>query len=92
LKQGRSWSKRGAFSLLKVKETILNGKWDSWWKKQRNHPFKLTPLNPPLSAACFTQEAYASPVIQARIPALAGPYQNKPWVGVLRKLSQLEIV
>jgi hypothetical protein len=91
-KKGRSWSKKGALFLLKVKETILNGQWDSWWKKERNHPLKLTPLKPPLSASCFTQEAYTSPVIQARIPALEGPHQAKPWVGVLRKLSQLELV
>jgi len=91
-KQGRSWSKRGAFSLLKVKETILNGNWDSWWGKDRNHPIKLTPLKPPLSASCFTKEASSSPVIQAKIPALDGPHTDRPWVGVLRKLAQLEIV
>ncbi|MDD4765747.1 MAG: UPF0236 family protein [Atribacterota bacterium] len=91
-KQGRSWSKKGAFSLLKVKETILNGKWDSWWGKERNHPIKITPLKPPLSASSFTKEVSSSPVIQAKIPALDGPNQDKPWVGVLRKLSQLELV
>jgi hypothetical protein len=47
LKQGRSWSKKGAVSLLKIKETILNGNWDSWWGKDRDHPIKLTPLKPP---------------------------------------------
>jgi len=92
LKKGRSWSKKGAFSLLKVKETILNGKWDSWWKKERNYPIKLTPLKPPLSASCFTKESSSSAVIQAKIPALDGPNQAKPWIGVLRKLSQLEVV
>ncbi len=91
-KQGRSWSKKGAFSLLKVKETILNGNWDSWWKKHRNHPIKLTPFKPPLSASSFTKEVSSPAVIQARIPALDGPHQDKPWVGVLRKLSQLECV
>ena len=91
-KKGRSWSKKGAFSLMKVKETILNGKWDSWWKEERDHPIKLTPLKPPLSASCFNQEVYSSPVIQARIPALDGPHKDKPWVGVLRKLSRLEVL
>jgi hypothetical protein len=91
-KQGRSWSKKGVFSLLKVKEIILNGKWDTWWKKDRNHPIKLTPFKPPLSASSFSKEVSSSPVIQARIPALDGPNQDKPWVGVLRKLSQLEVV
>jgi len=92
LKQGKSWSKRGGLSILKVKEIILNGQWNHWWKRQRNHPLRITPLNPPLSAACFSQEAYTCPVIQARIPALEGPHQDKPWVGVLRKLTQLEVV
>ncbi|HDK26462.1 MAG TPA: hypothetical protein ENG48_05145 [Candidatus Atribacteria bacterium] len=72
-----------AHALKKVKETILNGKWDSYWKKQRNHPIKLTPPKPALSASCFTQEGYSSPIIQARIPALDGPHQDKPWVVVL---------
>jgi hypothetical protein len=91
-KKGRSWSKPGALSLLKVKETILNGNWDSWWKKQRNHPIKVSPIKPPLSASSFTKEDISSPIVQARIPALDGPHQAKPWVGVLRKLSQLEVV
>jgi hypothetical protein len=91
-KQGRSWSKRGALALLKVKETILNGKWDSWWGKERNHPIKVSPIKPPLSASCFTKEASSSALIQVRIPALDGPHRDKPWVGVLRKLSQLEVV
>ena len=91
-KQGKSWSKRGALALLKVKEMILNGNWDSWWKKERNHPIKVNPIKAPLSASSFTKEVSSSPVISARIPALDGPNQDKPWVGVLRKLSQLELV
>jgi hypothetical protein len=91
-KKGKSWSKKGGLSLLKVKETFLNGKWDTWWKKQRNHPINLIPFKPPLSASCFSKEASSSAVIQAKIPALDGPHQDKPWVGVLRKLSQLELV
>jgi hypothetical protein len=92
LKKGKSWSKKGAFSLLKLKETILNGKWDAWWKKQRNHPIKLTPFKPPLSASHFSKVDSSPVIIQARIPALDGPNQDKPWVGVLRKLSQFEVV
>jgi hypothetical protein len=75
-----------------VKETILNGNWDSWWKKERNHPIKVTPPKPPLSASCFTKEVSSAAVIQAKIPALDGPHRDKHWVGVLRKLAQLEVV
>jgi len=77
---------------LKVKETILNDNWDSWWKKERYHPITIAPYKPPLSASHFIQEVSSSPIIQARIPALDGPHQDKPWVGVLRKLSQLEML
>ena len=91
-KKGKSWSKRGAFSLMKIKETILNDNWDSWWKNMRNHPITIAPYKPPLSASHFIQEVSSSPIIQARIPALDGPHQDKPWVDVLRKLSQLEML
>jgi len=90
-KQGRSWSKRGALSLLKVKETILNGRWDTWWQKERYHPLQVKPFKPPLPASYFTKEASSSPVIQVRIPALEGPHQGRPWVGVLRKLSEVDL-
>lgn len=91
-RQGRSWSKKGAFSLLKVKETILNGKWDSWWKEERDHPIKIASFKPPLSASHVIQEAPSSPIIQARIPALAGPHKDKPWIDALRQLSRLEML
>jgi len=87
-----SWSKRGALSLLKVKETILNGRWNSWWKEERSHNIKVKPVKPPLSASFFTKEGPTVPLIQARIPALQGQHQDRPWVGVLRKLAELEYV
>jgi len=34
-KKGMSWSIPGALALLKIKETILNGKWDNWWEKEK---------------------------------------------------------
>jgi len=30
-KKGMNWSKKGALSLLKIKETILNNQRDDWW-------------------------------------------------------------
>jgi hypothetical protein len=90
-KKGKSWSKQGALSLLKVKETILNGRWDTSWQKERYHPFKVKPFKPPLPASYFTKEGSSSAVHQGRIPALIGPDQAKPWVGVLRKLSEVDL-
>ena len=88
-KRGMSWSKKGALSLLKIKETILNNEWDDWWEKGRGQNIKISKFNPPLSASYFKKEAESSPLIEVTIPALSGPDQGKPWVGVLRKLSEV---
>ena len=88
-KRGMSWSKPGALALLKIKETIINGEWDIWWKTERERNIKVGKYKPPLPASCFKKEAESSPLIEVTIPALRGPDQGKPWVGVLRKLSEV---
>jgi len=87
-KQGMSWSEKGALSLLKIKETILNGEWDRWWEEGRKQNIKVGKYKPPLPASYFNRETESSPLIEVTIPALSGPDQGKPWVGVLRKLSE----
>ena len=87
-KRGMSWSKRGALALLKIKETIINGEWDDWWKTEREKNIKITEFKPPLPAAYFKKEAETSPLIEVTIPALRGPDQGKSWVGVLRRLAE----
>jgi hypothetical protein len=88
-KKGMSCSKREDLALLKVKETILNGRWDDWWKKEREYNIQVSLSKPPLAASSFTQEAPPIPLIQALIPALSGPHQDRPRVGVLRKLTEV---
>ena len=87
-KRGMSWSKRGALALLKIKETILNNEWDDWWKTERERNIKVGKYKPPLPASYFKKETETSPLIEVTIPALSGPDQGKPWVGVLRKLAE----
>ena len=87
-KRGMSWSKRGALALLKIKETIINGEWDDWWGTERERNIKITEFKPPLSASHFKKETETSPLIEVSLPALSGPDQGKPWVGVLRKLAE----
>jgi hypothetical protein len=87
-KRGMSWSKKGALSLLKIKETILNGEWDDWWETERERNIKITKYTPPLPASYFKKETETSPLIEVTLPALSGPDQGKPWVGVLRKLAE----
>jgi len=87
-KRGMSWSIPGALALLKIKETVINGEWDKWWETERERNIKVGKYKPPLPASCFKKEAETSPLIEVTIPALSGPDQGKPWVGVLRKLSE----
>jgi len=88
-KRGMSWSKPGALALLKIKETIINGEWDKWWETERERNIKVGKYQPPLPAAYFKKETETSPLIEVSLPALSGPDQGKPWVGVLRKLSEV---
>ena len=88
-KRGRSWSMPGALALLKIKETIINGEWDRWWETERERNIKVGRYQPPLSAFHFKKEIETSPLIEVSLPALSGPDQGKPWVGVLRKLSEV---
>jgi len=50
---------------------------------------KLGPYKLPLSASCFKKEAGNSPLVEITLPALKGPNQGKPWVGVLRKFTEV---
>ena len=88
-KKGMSWSKPGALALLKIKETIINGEWDKWWETERERNIKVDKYKPPLPASYFKKEAESSPLIEVTIPAFIGPDQDKPWVGVLRKLAEV---
>jgi hypothetical protein len=88
-KRGMSWSEKGALSLLKIKETILNNEWDNWWETERERNIKVGRYKPPLSASYFKKETESPPLIEVSLPALRGPDQGKPWVGVLRKLSEV---
>ena len=88
-KRGMSWSKPGALALLKIKETIINGEWDKWWKTERERNIKVDKYKPPLPAAYFKKETESSPIIEVTIPAFIGPDQGKPWVGVLRRLTEV---
>jgi len=87
-KRGMSWSIPGALALLKIKETVINGEWDKWWETERERNIKVVKYKPPLPASYFKKEAETSPLIEVTIPALSGPDQGKPWVGVLRKLAE----
>lgn len=87
-KRGMSWSIKGALGILKMQEIILNGEWQDWWQRQRDEKIEINYIPPPLSAAQVLKDKAVSPFIEAQIPSLRGPDQDKPWVGVLKELTR----
>jgi len=62
---------------------------DDWWETRRKQNIKITEFKPPLPVSCFRKETESSPLIEVTLPALRGPGQDKSWVGVLRKLTEV---
>lgn len=91
-KRGMSWSEKGALSLLKVRETIANGEWDSWWLEGRDQKIELSPEPlKQLTAKNFWKEQKDTlPLLEASIPALQGPDRNEPWAKVIRELQKID--
>lgn len=88
-KRGMSWSIKGALSILKVQEKILNGEWQAWWEKNRDEKIEIRYIADPLTATqVWKKTDSVSPFIEVEMPALVGPDQDKPWVGAIRELTR----
>jgi len=91
-KRGMSWSKQGASALLKIRQVIFNGDWDDWWYETRDKKIEIKAIfKSPLPATAFKKQEIA-PYIEATLPCYRGPDQSKPWVGVLRELSRVNLL
>jgi len=90
-KHGFKWSKEGARSLLKVEQAMLNGRWDSWWKEDRDKEIKvdMKDVNP-LSAAQMKGVKDKGCMEETSLPCFRGPDQGKPWVKALKDLIEIE--
>jgi hypothetical protein len=87
--RGMSWSRKGAISLLKIKETIINGDWDNWWSEDRDEKITInSEWKKPLPATCFKKPGEQVPWLETTIPALDGVDQDKPWARVLREITR----
>lgn len=88
-KRGMSWSVKGALSLLKIKETITNGEWDSWWSDKRDQKIEINrePLRQLTAKDLWKKGRPREPLIEA---AITGPDQNEPWAKVLRELQKID--
>ena len=91
-KRGMSWSEKGALSLLKVRETISNGEWDSWWLEGRDEKIEIRPepLKRLTAKNFWKKEKNVMILIEATIPALQGPDRNEPWAKILREIQDID--
>ena len=88
--RGMSWSEDGAEALLKIRQTIINGQWENWWYKERSKKIEIKAIfKKMLTAADMNKRHEIAPFIEAELPCYRGPNQDKPWVGVLHKLTRL---
>ena len=91
-KRGMSWSEKGALSLLKVRETIANGEWDSWWIEGRDQKIEIRPepLKQLTAKNFWKEEKKTLPLMEVDIPALGGPDRHEPWAKVIRELQDID--
>ena len=87
--RGMSWSEQGAQSLLKIRQTIVNNKWEDWWYKERDKKIEIKAIfKEPLTATQMCKKRNITPYIEAELPCYKGPDQSKPWVGILYELAR----
>jgi hypothetical protein len=81
--KGRSWSPYGARHMAKVRELMANQEIQRWCFRQPERE-KISHKQ-----RIRTRPGNTDPgqYLQASVPALQGPFQNKPWVQWLRQLS-----
>jgi len=79
--KGRSWSPTGARNMAKVRELLANQEVKPWCYRQKHlqtpKKHRIQPRPPGTDPCQF---------LHAPVPALDGPFPNKPWVQYLRNL------
>ena len=80
--KGRSWSPSGARHMAKVRELLANQEIQRWCFRQTD--IEVIPQKPRIR----TRPGNTDPCqfLQASVPALDGPFPNRPWVLWLRQL------
>ena len=74
-----------------MEQTILNGRWDRWWREDRDKEIKvdMEDVNP-LSAAQMRGDEDKGYMEEINLPCFRGPDQCKPWVKALKKIIEID--
>jgi hypothetical protein len=91
--QGMSWSLRGISRLLCVRFLVLEGKLMDWLK-QSTIPVAEIPMPVKSIRRIVTNLSFHEPDdwLKATLPAFHGPHAGRPWVSVLKHLTEVNII
>ncbi len=86
-KRGMSWTIKGAHRMTRLVNLRETGELHSWIthkgkRRENKPPRQVRSINKTRPNAGITEEVW----LEAGLPALAGPHQDRPWVQVLRAL------
>jgi len=91
--QGMSWSLNGIRRLLCVRFLVLEGKLTSWLADKKPYASQIS-IPAKKIHRIVTRFSMQEPDawLQAGLPALYGPYASRPWVKVLRSITETPIL
>ena len=87
--QGMSWSLNGIRRLLCIRFLVLEGKLDDWLTDKKSSASQISiPVKKLRRIVTSLSEQEPDAWLQAGLPALYGPQASRPWVKVLRNLTE----
>jgi hypothetical protein len=91
--QGMSWSLKGISRLLCVRFLVLDGKLADWLQKGQANKARI-PIPTKRIRRIVTNLSFHEPDdwIKASLPVLRGPHADRPWVSVLKHLTEVQSI
>jgi hypothetical protein len=87
--QGMSWSLKGIRRLLCVRFLVLEGKLPGWLSDKKPYAPQISiPVKKIHRIVTRLSAQEPDAWLQAGLPALYGPYASRPWVKVLRNITE----
>ena len=86
--QGMSWSVNGIRRLLCIRFLVLEGKLDDWLSEKKPALRISFPAKKIRKIVTRLSEQEPDAWLQAGLPALYGPHASRPWVQVLKNITE----
>jgi hypothetical protein len=91
--QGMSWTVKGISRLLCVRFLVLENKLTDWLEKAKTQEASVTlPTKKIRRVVNRVSIQYSDDWLKAQLPALRGPHTSRPWVRVLKALTEVQTI